>query len=259
MSSPDTKADESAKKISKTIAEAKSESTSAKPSEEVILLDSLQQPAWHVVVLSLFTFGAYNMFWLYKSLRTLLQQSQYLAASCAPTEVAPGDFSVDAGDDEAEKKPTAEELVAIKNRLQNCGTLGVFLKFTQTRPIFTTFLFAVPILNLIVLLGFAFMSAQLHPDEKSFVRKNPQFSAFVVALLFGALTLLIKLPEPYQLMYLTSSLSLAAVQMWLNSHWKVYENNSRLARQAFSPLEILFIVLGAAWIGLVVVHTDLKI
>jgi hypothetical protein len=107
------------------------------------------------------------------------------------------------------------------------------------------------------------MSAQLVPERESFVRKNSQFSGFVVALLFGSLTLLnanlLKwLPEPLHLLYLSSSLPLAAVQIWLNSHWKIVEDNKRIARQAFSPLELVAIVLGAAWIGLVVIHQDIR-
>ncbi len=227
------------------------ETKTDKAAEEVVLLDSLQQPAWHVVVLSFFTLGAYNMFWLYRSLRTLLQQSQYMA----------GITPLDSGEELAVGEtapPTAAELAGSKSRLEEAGTLEAFLQFTQTRPIFTTFLFAIPILNMVVLMGFAYVVAQMYPDQNSLARKNPKLVAFALALAFGALTLLNRLPEPYHLLYLSSALPLFVVQTWLNRHWKVVENNSRIARQAFSPLELLAIVAGAAWIGLVVVHTDLK-
>lgn len=202
-----------------------------------VLLDSQQQPAWHVVVLSFFTLGAYNMYWLYRNLNSLCQGSNQLQRSIN-------------GED--------PELEDAHIRLGRAGTLEAYLKFTQARPILTTALFAIPVVNLLVLLGFAHMSAQLVPNRESFVRKNSQFSGFVVALLFGALPLLDRLPEPFQLLYLTSSLPLAAVQVWLNSHWKVLEDNKRLARQAFSPLELVAIVLGAAYIGLIVIHRDIK-
>ncbi|CAN5246937.1 hypothetical protein BH11CYA1_BH11CYA1_05540 [soil metagenome] len=234
--------------------------------EEQILLGSQQQPAWHVVVLSFFTLGAYNMFWLYRNLNNLSQGAKQLQDSIngvsseahlrhleSPAEAPEPDSNI----------MTAQELEDAHIRLGRAGTLDTYLKFSQARPILTTALFAIPIVNLLVLLGFGHMSAQLVPDRESFVRKNSQFSGFVVALLFGALTLLsvnlLKwLPEPLHLLYLSSSISLAAVQVWLNRHWKLVEDNKRLARQAFSPLELVAIVLGAAWIGLIVVHQDLK-
>lgn len=210
--------------------------------EMPIGLDSEQQPAWHVVVLSFFTLGAYNMYWLYRNLNSLCHGSNQLQ-QC-----------IDGKDPEIEDAHI---------RLGRVGTLEAYLKFTQARPILTTALFAIPVVNLLVLLGFAHMSAQLVPERESFVRKNSQFSGFVVALLFGSLTLLnanlLKwLPEPLHLLYLSSSLPLAAVQIWLNSHWKIVEDNKRIARQAFSPLELVAIVLGAAWIGLVVIHQDIR-
>lgn len=203
---------------------------------EPILLESQQQPAWHVVVLSFFTLGAYNMYWFYRNLNSLCQGSNQLQQS------------IDGKDPELED---------VHIRLGRDGTLDTYLKFGQARPILTTALFAIPVVNLLVLLGFAHMSAQLIPDRNSIVRKNSQFSGFVVALLFGALTLLIRLPEPFQLLYLSSALPLAVVQIWINRHWKAVEDNKRLARQAFSPLELVAIVTGATVIGLIAIHPDI--
>ncbi|MBP9090828.1 DUF4234 domain-containing protein [bacterium] len=202
-----------------------------------ILLDSQQQPAWHVVVLSFFTLGAYNMYWLYRNLNSLCQGSNQLQQG------------IDGKDPELEDAHI---------KLGRDGTLETYLKFGQARPIFTTALFAIPVVNLLVLLGFAHMSAQLIPDRNSFMRKNSQFTGFVIALLFGALTLLIRLPEPFELLYLTSALPLAIVQIWLNRHWKVVEDNKRIARQAFSPLELVAIITGASIIGLIAIHPDIK-
>ena len=233
--------------------------------EEEIRLDSQQQPAWHVVVLSFFTLGAYNMFWLYRNLNSLCQGAKQLQSSIEPNSKSTAE-AVQPGNDENLADSgmlTAQELEDVHIRLGRAETLDTYLKFALARPILTTALFAIPIVNLLVLLGFAHMSAQLVPDRDSFVRKNSQFSGFVVALLFGALTLLtvnlVKgLPEPLHLLYLSSSLTLAAVQTWLNRHWKLVEDNKRLARQAFSPLELVAILIGAAWIGLIVIHQDIK-
>lgn len=239
--------------------------------EMPILLDSQQQPAWHVVVLSFFTLGAYNMFWFYRNLRDLCQVSQQLQASiqsgatASPTAVKngvepnglPAATTETDYDSDSDKALTPEELEDIHIRLGRAGTLDPFLQFAQARPIFTTALFAIPVVNLLVLLGFAHMCAKLIPDNDSFVRKNSQFSGFLLALLFGALTLLIRLPEPFQLLYLASAIPLAVVQIWLNRHWKAVEDNKRLARQAFNPLELVAIVSGAALIGLIAVHPDI--
>ncbi|MDP3506781.1 MAG: hypothetical protein Q8T09_02205 [Candidatus Melainabacteria bacterium] len=205
--------------------------------DEPVLLDSQQQPAWHVVVLSFFTLGAYNMYWLYRNLNSLCQGANQLQQGINGQDPELEDAHIKLGRD---------------------GTLETYLKFGQARPIFTTALFAIPVINLLVLLGFAHMSAQLIPDRNSFLRKNSQFTGFVIALLFGALTLLIRLPEPFELLYLTSALPLAVVQIWLNRHWKVVEDNKRIARQAFSPLELVAIITGASVIGLIAIHPDIK-
>jgi hypothetical protein len=237
--------------------------------EMPILLDSQQQPAWHVVVLSFFTLGAYNMFWLYRNLRDLCCVSQQLQASIqSENKASPSAVKSDVEssglpatttetDYDSDKTLTPEELEDIHIRLGRAGTLDPFIQFAQARPIFTTALFAIPVVNLLVLLGFGHMCAKLIPDSESFARKNSQFSGFVLALLFGALTLLIRLPEPFQLLYLTSAIPLAVVQIWLNRHWKTVEDNKRLARQAFNPLELVAIVSGAALIGLIAIHPDI--
>lgn len=238
--------------------------------EMPILLNSQQQPAWHVVIMSFFTLGAYNMFWLYRNLSDLCRVSQQLQASiqseatASPSTINNSVESSGISDKatesnyDSDKTMTPEELEDIHIKLGRAGTLDPFLQFAQARPIFTTALFAIPVVNLLVLLGFAHMSAKLVPDNDSFVRKNSQFSGFVVALLFGALTLLIRLPEPFQLLYLASAIPLAVVQIWLNRHWKTVEDNKRLARQAFSPLELVAIISGAAFIGLIAIHPDIQ-
>ena len=56
--------------------------------------------------------------------------------------------------------------------------------------------------------------------------------------------------------FAVTSLFLAVAQSWLNQYWKVYEDDKLLVRQAFNPLEILLIVVGASFIGLLVVSLD---
>jgi len=212
--------------------------------EQITFADSREQPAWHVIVLSVFTFGAYNMYWLYRNLRTLRDQAEALQNQVALSK-----------DNAAQIEPDLKQLA----RLEAAGTLPAYLAFAQVRPVLTTALFAVPFVNLLVLLGFANAAAALWPERKSFIRHNSKLTAFLIALLFGTLTLLVRLPEPYWLFYLSSSVPLFIVQTWINRHWKlVYGDEKHLARQAFSPLELVAIVAGASLLGLLVVHPDLK-
>ncbi len=209
--------------------------------------ESIQQPAWHVVILSIFTFGAYNMYWLWRSLRTLRDRSEALKIQL----------------EQSKNDPTQTEPdLRLLGRLEKAGTLQAYFAFAEARPVLTTALFAIPVVNLLVLLGFANAVAGLWPDGKSIVRKKSKLIAFLVALLFGSLTLLFLLKEPYQLLYLSSSMALFIVQVWLNRHWKLVEGDGKgeekLARQAFSPVELVAIIFGAAWIGLIAIHPDLK-
>ncbi len=207
--------------------------------------ESIQQPAWHVVILSIFTFGVYNMYWLWRSLRTLRDRSEALKIQLEQSKNDPSQTEPD---------------LRLLGRLEKAGTLQAYFAFAEARPVLTTALFAIPVVNLLVLLGFANAVAGLWPDGESIVRKKSKLIAFLVALLFGALTLLIRLKEPYQLLYLSSSMALFVVQVWLNRHWKLVEGDGeeKLARQAFSPVELVAIIFGAAWIGLIAIHPDLK-
>lgn len=206
-------------------------------SDIAVLLDSKQKPAWHVVVLSVFTLGAYNIYWLYSSLDLLAKQGRILK-------------------EELGAEPDSENLLLL-SRLKNCGTLEAQLSFAVARPILTSLLFALPVVNLIVLLAFAGAAAKLNTNQQ--VRKHAAFNAFLIALTFGALTLLSKLPSPFFLAYTLSCLPLAVVQTWLNSHWKLVENDSRLARQAFSLSELTLIIVGAIILGLIFVGAELHL
>lgn len=205
---------------------------------ELVLLDSKQKPAWHIAVLSIFSLGIYNIYWLYFNLRNLTDSAIHLKAQM--------------------ENSSAEEL-RIMGRLKEAGTLDALFAFCVARPVLTTFLFAVPLLNLLVLLGFANAAAKLNPQQ-GFARNNPAFAAFLIALFFGALSLLSKLPEPYQLLYTLSCLPLATVQHWLNNHWKVVEKDEqRLARQAFNVPELALIIVGAMVLGLNYVHSEMHL
>lgn len=221
----------------------------SKPISEPILepiIDSKQQPAWHVVVLSIFSLCTYIPIWF------------YIAGSRIEKEALR--FK-----DESESKSSSSLDQAEKNalaRLERAGTRQAFASMTDLHLIISTFLMCLPVVNLFVLMRYAAKYATLIPDTQdayySWARNNPTFAAFVIACAFGALVLLNKLPGNWFLLFTLASLPLAVVQSWLNKHWKNYENEEYLARQAFSPLEILIIIIGASLLGMIAINPEIN-
>jgi hypothetical protein len=201
--------------------------------------DSLQQPAWHVVVLSIFTMGLYMPFWFYQTGSKLEKTAQQLLN---------GDSEVAA----------TQEHEAASLRLAKAGTLESFKGMSNLNLLVFTFLFMLPIVNLVVLQRFACRYAGLIPNKESLVRKNQAFSGFLIAGVFGLSALLGKLPGNWYLFYLSACLPLAVVQFWLNQHWSLYENEENLPRQAFSPLELLMIIAGALLLGLILIGAEIN-
>jgi hypothetical protein len=182
-----------------------------KPSE--IAEYSRQQPGWHVFVLSVFTFSIYNVYWFYKSLNLLNAHSSVQTSNTPASPAAP-------------------------------------TYFCQEHPFFSTFLFLIPVVNLIIGMQFFALVGQLLPDKNSFWHKNSLLCAFALALAFGALFLFSVLPEPYFLFYLLNALPLAFVQSALNRHWEVVEQDNLVVRAAFNPIELVVIFFGAGLLGL---------
>lgn len=201
--------------------------------------DSLQQPAWHIVVLSIFTMGLYMPFWFYQTGSKLERIAQQLQE--CDSEIAAG-----------------QEYEAAILRLTKAGTLESFKSMSNLNLLFFTFWLMLPIVNLIVLQRFATRYAGLIPNKESLVRKNQAFSGFLIAGVFGLSALLGKLPGNWYLLYLSACLPLAVVQSWLNQHWSLYENEESLPRQAFSPLELLMIIAGALLLGLILIGAEIN-
>ena len=177
---------------------------------------SRQQPGWHVFVLSVFTFSIYNVYWMYKSLILLK----------------------DAGAQQQIQGETASAQEAPKHSV------------CQEHPWFSTFLFLIPIVNLIIAMQFFALVGELLPDKDSFWHKKHTFCAFALASAFGALFLFNLLPVPYHLFFLLNALPLALVQSGLNRHWKVFEQGKLVVRTAFNPIELVVIFFGAGLLGL---------
>ena len=191
----------------------------AKEAAEPELRYSRQQPGWHVFALSVFTFSIYNVYWLYKSLN-------FLKDAAADQQIK----------DAKASSPDAPDQVKHS--------------FCQEHPWFSTLLFLIPIVNLIIGMQFFALVGSLLPERQSFWHKNHLFCAFALAIAFGALFLFNLLPEPYHLLYLLNALPLALVQTGLNKHWKVVEQGKLVVRAAFNPIELVVIFFGAGLLGL---------
>ncbi len=193
---------------------------------------SRQQPPWHVFVLSAFTLTVYNIYWFYKCVNQLHDTAKVEAAV--------------ADKDQAGKiEPTGASISSSAAQGKDNP-----IHFVQDHPFFSTFLFLIPVANLIIGMQFFALVGELMPDKNNFWHKNTMLCGFGLALAFGALLLFSLLPEPYHLLYLLSALPLALVQLGLNQHWKVVENDRLLVRTAFNPLELVVIFFGAGFLGL---------
>ena len=124
-------------------------------------------------------------------------------------------------------------------------------------PFFSTMLFLVPVVNLIIALQFFAVVCEIYPQPESVWRKNSLFCAFALALTFGALFLFGVRPAPYHFLYLACCVPLALVQSLFNKYWQAQEagldgptGEPILVRAAFNPIEIVIIVIGGAFLGL---------
>lgn len=220
--------------------------------------DSRQIPAWHVVVLSVVTLGIYNLYWFYKTLNQLKTAAQIAFEVENPGSIAPETNQSES--DRAVMDELRKEARAALNTLSRDDSKEVFLAMHKWPVGMYTLLFAIPVVNLLALMRLVNQFCLLRPGSKD-LRENSRFLAFALSLGFGASVLLLKLPllaVQYKLLtyFTVTSLFLAVAQSWLNQYWKVYEGDRLLVRQAFNPLEILLIVLGASFIGLLVVSQD---
>jgi len=129
-------------------------------------------------------------------------------------------------------------------------------RFCQKHPYFSTFLFFIPVVNMIIAMEFFAAVGDLLPDQTSFWHKNNLLSAFALALSFGATFLFSMLSPPYFLLFLLNCLPLSFAQHGLNKHWHKVESGSTLVRSAFNPIELVAIFFGAGLLGLIAVSSS---
>lgn len=209
------------------------------PDPKADYIESQQIPAWHVGVLSVFTFSIYNLFWLFINLNRLKGLAVELSQ---------------ARENDAPHVETARTAL----RLKEAGTLDSLLSFANVPVAVYTVLFAIPVVNLIALMSCAARFVRLIPGgQTSKLAGQATLVGFFLALSYGALSLLYKLPSGFFLLYLSNCLPLILMQTWINRHWKVVEANKCLTRQAFTPIELVAIIIGASLLGLIVVNLEI--
>lgn len=206
---------------------------------------SLRQQPWHVVLLSVFTFGLYLFFWFYKTVRDLKTRS------------------VNVVDDNGKEIALAEPALARYVRISPLlalvsliaitilGLLAPLFLVALPRPVFEDLLPTVkglmPFIPLIMLASFAVVYhdiAKLSADD-TLMKKNPTFAAFSLAVAMAMLWGLFKLPGAFYLMYTLVSVPAAIAQHWLNQYWQRVEPPSAVMRNAFSAVELVILLVGS--------------
>jgi hypothetical protein len=121
-------------------------------------------------------------------------------------------------------------------------------------PVFLMMGMLLPVINFFLGIYFFKMLAELCPDASALPRKQPLIAGILLSLLWiGALSLC-KLPGSYYLLYCPAvCIPLAIAQHWLNGYWKNVElDKELLVRHSFSTVELVLLILGILWLGLVI-------
>ncbi|MBZ0186946.1 MAG: hypothetical protein K8F91_11930, partial [Candidatus Obscuribacterales bacterium] len=146
---------------------------------------SRQQPAWHVMVISLFTFSLYLPYWFYKTWRDLKKFGQ---------------------DPETLLNPTIE-------------------KYSRCRPWARALTVVVPVFNFLYIATLFRDIALLIPDEKSSARTNSMHAGMFLALAMTAFWFLGRAEGPGFLLFNLVAVPVAVAQHWLNKYWASVETN----------------------------------
>ena len=180
------------------------EDTSIEPAEY------MQQPVWHVVVLSIVSCFAYSFYWYYKTWR---------------------DLKSEALNKRGQDKPELEQ-------------------FADTSPMLRTLGLVVPVFNIYMAVSLIKAIAELNPSENSYTKKHPLVSAGLVMGAIIALLCLYKLPGALFMLSFTAAVPLSVVQFWLNKYWRSVESPGRFVRHAFTGKELIVVILGGLLLGL---------
>jgi len=171
---------------------------------------SMQQPVWHVIVLSIVSCFGYSFYWYYKTWRDL-------------------------------KSEALSERGRQKSELE---------QFADTSPMLRTLGLIVPIFNIYMAVSLMKAIAELNPSENSYTRKHPLIASGLVMGSIIGLLCLYKLPGAFFMLSFSAAIPLSIVQLWLNKYWRSVESKDLLVRQAFTGKELIVVILGGLLLGL---------
>lgn len=184
---------------------------------------SHMQPPWHVIVLTVLTFFGYSLIWIWRN----LDQLKGFANSAYDAE-------------QLEQSTTPEARAALRF-------------FARQKPILYTLGLIVPGLQIALLLIFYRNIARLSPRRGALLN-NSWFTGVTLTAATVGILCLAELPGWKMLLFLHTALPLALAQVFINKFWRAVERPGLMTRQAFSGGELIAIILGSIWLGLLIFH-----
>ncbi|MBX9670032.1 MAG: hypothetical protein K2X93_20700 [Candidatus Obscuribacterales bacterium] len=197
-------------------------------------LKSLRQPAWHIIVLSVFSLSLYLVYWYYKTVRDIKGYALKVESEGAPTADRCDVLS---------KYTKARPFLASILLVAPTALAPLFLSLMPEAAIRAT----MPLIPLILLGFFAFLFrdiAALGVDQ-SLLRRNPSYAAFALTISMAMLWVLHKSGGAFYLMFTLVSIAPAIAQHWLNNYWQRVEPEETLVRRSFSGGELVTLILGS--------------
>lgn len=213
--------------------------------------DSIRQPVWHVVTLGIFSFGIYLSYWFYKTWRDLRSRARELVEE--QKEAASGPIS----EEEGILKNYANSRPWLKSMIFFAPLILSPIGYTPLRQGTDMFLkFGWPVILVIMFASLFKDLASLIPNKDSWAKANPSQAGFALAMTILIFLGLCGAREGAYLLYLLVVIPVAIAQNWLNQYWESVEEKNLgqefAMRTAFSFKETLVIILGALWLGLVI-------
>ncbi len=124
-------------------------------------------------------------------------------------------------------------------------------RFENVSPLLRVIGLVVPVLNIYLAATQIKGIAELVPNSRSFPRRHPLLASALVVGGIIVLQLLSRLPGPLFLLSFSACLPLACAQHWLNDYWRSVESPGLPVRYAFTIKEMVVIIAGSLWLGLV--------
>jgi hypothetical protein len=207
---------------------------------------SLRQPAWHVVLLSIFTLSLYLVYWFHKTVRDLKSRATPPVSSNNEEPNKNSDHQTISVD------YFGEPLLARYRKLNPFWVTVALLTPTALGPLVMLMPLAAgkalgPVVPLLTLTFFAVLYydiARLARDG-TLLKNNPTFPAFCLVVSMAMLWGLVKLPSVYYLLFTLVSVPPAIAQHWLNDYWQRVEPENAHVRSSFSMAEIITLLLGS--------------